>query len=133
MNADIYQAWRRKADEDLLAASNLLDDAGPYPTVCFLSQQAAEKYLKGYLLFHGRPLQKVHFVDRLLEDCVELNPGFHDLLDDAAYLTQYYIATRYPTMRPRTFPRRRLGKPTPPLAASATAFVRMWKAPVARD
>ena len=100
MNADIYQAWRRKADEDLLAASNLLDDAGPYPTVCFLSQQAAEKYLKGYLLFHGRPLQKVHFVDRLLEDCVELNPGFHDLLDDAAYLTQYYIATRYPDDAP---------------------------------
>jgi HEPN domain-containing protein len=96
MNEDVYRAWRQKADEDLLAASNLLDDGGPYPTICFLSQQGAEKYLKGYLLFKGRTLRKIHFLDRLLEDCVELDPSFHDLLDPAVRLTQYYLTTRYP-------------------------------------
>lgn len=48
-----YQAWLRKADNDLLnAENNLAATRAPWDTVCFHAQQAAEKVLKAFLVFH---------------------------------------------------------------------------------
>jgi len=44
--------WFLKARDDELSAKDILTDReGAASTVCFLSQQMAEKYLKGYLVF----------------------------------------------------------------------------------
>jgi len=46
-----FETWRVKAEEDYTAASILAEHRGPAATICFFSEQAAEKYLRGYLLF----------------------------------------------------------------------------------
>src|ERR1019366_6966231 len=44
-----FETWRLKAEEDFSAASILAEHGGPAATICFLCQQVAEEYLKGYL------------------------------------------------------------------------------------
>jgi len=51
------QAWVAKADEDRLCLENELKaEHTPWSVVCFHAQQAAEKYLKAFLVFHGSGL-----------------------------------------------------------------------------
>src|ERR1022692_2399452 len=64
-----FETWRLKAEEDFTAASILAEHAGPAATICFLCQQVAEKYLKGYLLLRRQPPKRIHHLDVLLEDC----------------------------------------------------------------
>ena len=59
-----FLAWEARAEDDLAAASVLLEHGGPYSTVCFLSQQLAEKYLKAYLLMRRQPLRRIHLLDK---------------------------------------------------------------------
>jgi HEPN domain-containing protein len=91
-----FGAWRLKAEEDFTAATILADHGGPPATICFLCQQVAEKYLKGYLLLRRQPPKRIHHLDVLLEDCIALDDSFHGLVDDAVFLKRYYIESRYP-------------------------------------
>ena len=52
--ADLARGWFRKGDSDLATARLVAAGAGPYDTACFHAQQAAEKYLKGFLPFAGQ-------------------------------------------------------------------------------
>lgn len=45
----LVRGWFLKADSDLADARRTIASEGPYDTACFHAQQAAEKYLKGYL------------------------------------------------------------------------------------
>lgn len=49
--AENYEAWLRIAKEDLCAAKGLLS-LELFSSVAFHCQQAAEKSLKAYLVFH---------------------------------------------------------------------------------
>jgi HEPN domain-containing protein len=50
-----YSVWLAKAENDLLNIENNLSARRlPWDTICFHAQQAAEKLLKGFLVFHGR-------------------------------------------------------------------------------
>ena len=89
-----FETWRLKAEE--VAASILAEHGGPAATVCFLCQQVAEKYLKGYLLLRRQPPKRIHHLDVLLEDCIALDNSFERLVDDAVFLKRYYIENRYP-------------------------------------
>jgi HEPN domain-containing protein len=91
-----YETWRLKAEEDFTAASILAGHGGPAATICFLCQQVAEKYLKGYLLLRRQPPKRIHHLDVLLEDCMALDGSFQRLVDDAVLLKRYYIGSRYP-------------------------------------
>lgn len=53
-DATTFETWRLKAEEDFRAASILAEHGGPAATICFLCQEVAEKYLKGYLLLRRR-------------------------------------------------------------------------------
>lgn len=67
-----FSAWLRKADHDLLnIQNNLAAREIPWDTVCFHAQQAAEKFLKAFLVFHGRDLSKTHDLVALLARCAE--------------------------------------------------------------
>jgi HEPN domain-containing protein len=90
-----FETWRLKAEQDYAAASILAEHGGPAATICFLCQQAAEKYLKAYLLLRRRPPKRIHHLDVLLEDCIALDDSFRQLVDDAVFLKRYYIASRY--------------------------------------
>jgi HEPN domain-containing protein len=92
----LAKEWFLKAQDDEQSAEVLLKEKGSPNTICFLSQQAAEKYLKGYLAFKTREFPKIHDLDRLTKICREIDPAFKQITDDAKFLSLFYIAARYP-------------------------------------
>ncbi len=62
---DFVQNWLRKAETDLRAAEHLLTiDQEDYFPAAFHAQQAAEKFLKGFLSRHQIPFPKTHDIGR---------------------------------------------------------------------
>ena len=90
------RGWLRKAESDLRNIALVLPAADcPFDTVCFHAQQAAEKYLKGWLTYLGVPFPKVHD----LEELIALLPADERIAlaaADAALLSQLGVAPRYP-------------------------------------
>lgn len=72
----------------------------PWDNVCFHAQQAAEKTLKAFLVFHGQTPRKTHDCTSLLVDCVQIAPTLSTLATDCRYVTRYGIAPRYPDIAP---------------------------------
>lgn len=91
-----FEEWSRYADEDLTMAKLALAEDGPPNQICFHCQQAAEKYLKGFLVFRGEKFEKSHQLRYLVEKCMALDRAFEELQEDIILLTQFYIETRYP-------------------------------------
>lgn len=91
------EAWFRRARADLKAARREAEDAETYVVACFLSHQVAEKYLKGFLLAHGRSVVRTHDLQRLVQECSRIDADFQTLFQEAAHLNPYYIGARYPT------------------------------------
>ena len=92
----IWQEWVLKAQEDELSAEAILKENAPPSTVCFLSQQMAEKYLKGFLVFSNKNFPKIHQLDVLLEMCGKIDKSFLKLKKQAVYLSDYCVTGRYP-------------------------------------
>ena len=88
--------WLAKGDTDLTSAGLLQGISGPAETVCFLSQQCAEKHLKGYLARHGASFRKVHDLLELLNACVLLEGAFAELVGDCSTLNSFSVGLRYP-------------------------------------
>lgn len=71
-----YADWIAEPDSDFLnIENNLSAERVPWDTVCFHGQQAAEKLLKAFLAYHGRPLLRTHDLIALLTVCVEIDPS----------------------------------------------------------
>ncbi|MGH7151621.1 MAG: HEPN domain-containing protein [Planctomycetota bacterium] len=91
--------WLRKAAEDLRVAEILLksgDPAIPYGAICFHAQQAAEKYLKGWLVSRGRPAPRTHSLLYLVSRAEGVDGRFRGLREIAERLTPFAVASRYP-------------------------------------
>jgi HEPN domain-containing protein len=69
---------------------------GRLSTACFLSQQIAEKYLKGLIVFHNKPFPKVHDLIGLESLLIPDETNIRVIHDDLVVLNRYYIETRYP-------------------------------------
>ena len=64
----ISKQWIAKAKNDLLNANNNLKaEETPFDTVCFHCQQAAEKFLKAYLVANGNSYTISHDLVLILE------------------------------------------------------------------
>ena len=64
----MVRGWLEKADEDLAVAEYLISSDRPYfGAVGFHTQQAAEKYLKAFLVHHQIEFPKTHDLDKLLD------------------------------------------------------------------
>jgi HEPN domain-containing protein len=87
--------WFKKAEDDALSVRAILKEGAP-STACFLSQQIAEKYLKGLLVFHNKPFPKVHDLIELESLLVPVEKNIQDIHNDLVVLNRYYIETRYP-------------------------------------
>lgn len=78
------EEWLRKDKDDELNAQSILTHRDGAPSgVCFLSQQMAEKHLKGYLVFKKSRFPKIHFLDKLTELCKKIDSSFVEIKDDA--------------------------------------------------
>ena len=96
-NKDVAQNWFNKGNNDLVAAEYLLTMKIPsIDVICFHSQQASEKYLKGFLALHGREIPRIHDLEELVSICNEINSGFSELYDIALDLSGYAVEVRYP-------------------------------------
>lgn len=89
--------WFKKATDDELTCISILKHRDAPPNgVCFMSQQMAEKFLKGFLVARKKSFPKIHPIDALWELCKDLDESFEAIKGESVFLTGFYVATRYP-------------------------------------
>ena len=89
--------WLAKAENDLLnIRNNLHASRVPWDTVCFHAQQAAEKYLKAFLVARDVPPPRSHDCIALLALCAGHAPELATLEAACRRLTYFGTASRYP-------------------------------------
>ncbi|MBU7007163.1 HEPN domain-containing protein [Phosphitispora fastidiosa] len=93
----LHEDWLVKAEHDLLSSKKLIAGDDPIlDTAAYHTQQCAEKSLKAYLAYHGKPVIRTHDLNELVNQCADINPSFdflHDLVDE---LNPYSTIFRYP-------------------------------------
>jgi HEPN domain-containing protein len=90
-------AWFKRANDDLRFAKWGLTDPDPAATqVCYMAQQAVEKYLKGYLIAHGWQLERTHDVLSLLVEAIKHDERFREFEEDLKPFGMYVVEARYP-------------------------------------
>lgn len=100
-NQKLAKEWFNIGEEELKFAKASFEDLGAfYPQICFQCQQAAEKYLKGFLVYHKKRFPKIHDLTQLVKLCSKIDKSFLNLLKEADILSQYYLTSRYPLEYP---------------------------------
>ena len=89
------QNWLERAYRQLRNARRMFDYSS-FAEACFFSQQAAEQALKGYPIFQGFPLERIHSVETLNARCAQEDADFLDCTEAAVALNSLYMDTRYP-------------------------------------
>jgi len=93
--------WLGKARSDyLFAEASLREFSGFYSQICILCHDAVEKYLKAFLVSHGRRPERIHDLLAVLHACAELDQTLADLAPHCAILNDYYIPLKYPSHYP---------------------------------
>lgn len=94
---ELVRVWLLKAYSDLHTAMQIggLPD-GHLDAGIYHCQQAAEKALKGYLVFRGITFEKIHDLRKLINQAESSKPEFQQFREAAAILTPYGVAYRYP-------------------------------------
>ncbi|MBN1159558.1 MAG: HEPN domain-containing protein [Bacteroidales bacterium] len=85
-----------RANEDIAVIENLYK-TGPeiYPSsICFHAQQAVEKFLKVFLVFHNVDFPKTHDLELLLFECQKIDKSGFDF--NFGSLTDFGVSIRYP-------------------------------------
>lgn len=88
--------WFMLADDRLKVADASYEGAGTTYTGVELLQEAAERYLKGYLIGRGWDLKRTHDLSELLREAMRHDAGFADFEDLAEDLTDQFWAQHYP-------------------------------------
>jgi HEPN domain-containing protein len=87
--------WLNKAEHDLLSAQRLLEiEPMILDNACFHCQQAIEKCLKAFLVYHGRDIERTHNIIFLLSECANFDPVFAAV--DPMNINAYAVQGRYP-------------------------------------
>jgi len=94
----LVQEWFKYSENDLISARHLFNDLHPKQSeiACYLSQQCAEKALKGYFLFKDIEPPRIHNLVELCQICINFDVTFSEILDACSDLTPYGVAVRYP-------------------------------------
>jgi HEPN domain-containing protein len=94
---DLSREWIHKAEHDIGMAELALVNRPEYTdAICFHCQQAAEKYLKAYLVFLNIRFERKHNLGYLLDMISEQQPVPETIYDLAEKLEDYAVETRYP-------------------------------------
>lgn len=95
--AEEAREWLRLAGRDLRMADLALGDAVPLVgEALYHAQQAAEKSLKGFLVWHGVQYPVTHDIGRLLDLSAQVDSTLDAALTTAVDLTQFAVRFRYP-------------------------------------
>jgi len=94
---DLAIKWFNKGNNDLIAGNYILSMLDPpADIICFHSQQAVEKYLKGFLAFHQLEIPRTHELEELIYLCEEIDKEFSGLYENSSELSSYAVDIRYP-------------------------------------
>lgn len=88
--------WFNSALSDYTYAQLGLKEEVIFPQVALLSQQVAEKFLKGFLILSGVEPPRIHDLPKLLDECIKVSSELEKLRDACELLTGFYIESRYP-------------------------------------
>jgi HEPN domain-containing protein len=118
---EIAKEWLEKAEEDYGFACASIEGTNYFAQVCFHFQQAAEKYLKAFIVANKLEFRAVHNLLELLDGCSQKEPGIEKLKDACYFLNPFYIDTRYPVHWPAHY-----DKDTAIKAKEETSKIRDW-------
>jgi HEPN domain-containing protein len=90
-----YESWIESAKSSLELAQAKIIRYIHYEDLCFQLQQAAEKALKGLLIYYGVEPEFTHNIEILLNEIKKFTE-IPENIKAAAQLTNYAVQTRYP-------------------------------------
>ncbi len=95
--AQLVRSWLTKAQHDLTSARVLAANDPPlWDTAIYHCQQAAEKAVKGYLVFCDHEFERVHDIEVLIRAAGSYVPEFSEWIDAGIQLTPFARIYRYP-------------------------------------
>ncbi len=93
----IIEDWIKKAEHDLGMAKLAIEHQPDFrDSICFHCQQAAEKYLKAYLVYLDIVFKKTHSLGYLIDLISEQESVSEGLYLTAEILENYGVEVRYP-------------------------------------
>ena len=94
--AEYIKNWLFRANEDIAVINDLTNFGTEYytSTICFHAQQATEKFLKAFLVYHNIDFPRTHDVDYLIYECQKINENAFNI--DLKSLTDFGVSVRYP-------------------------------------
>lgn len=105
IKCEFVKEWLNKAEEDFSLAEHLVaENTSYYAAIGFHAQQAAEKYLKAFLVDHQIEFPKTHDLAELLDRVSAVNASLAESLDEITVLTSYGVDARYPADLPEISP-----------------------------
>jgi len=104
----LAQEWMERGKKDLEDAEFLLMNNRALENVAFHIQQALEKYLKGFLIYKGWKLEKIHDLRKLLAEAIPIDKKFEEFIDPLKKITEYYVDSRYPVGYPLEYTRKEI-------------------------
>jgi len=99
MGPEHIMHWFEHGDMELTTAQHIFETQYPKPLniICYLCQQSAEKYLKGYLIYHiGDEAPHTHSLTKLCALCAQWNTLFDEIHNLCNALNPYGVQPRYP-------------------------------------
>jgi HEPN domain-containing protein len=90
-----YESWIKRAKSSLEISKIAVNVSVCYEDLCYQSQQAVEKVLKGLLIYYGVEPEFTHNIGILLNE-IEKFTEIPENIKEATKLTKYAIITRYP-------------------------------------
>ncbi len=90
------EEWFERGRHDIETAQLISDQDGYTDVIVYHIQQAIEKYLKGYLVLHGKKPPKTHELDVLLDRIADFDRSFGNYLELCEKASRYYLDGRYP-------------------------------------
>ncbi|MCK4357244.1 MAG: HEPN domain-containing protein [Candidatus Cloacimonetes bacterium] len=96
MNKNEANRWFERAQKDIEDAELLLKESRTVENVALLIQQAIEKYLKGFLIYHDCELEKIHDLITLINYASKIDISFEEFVPSLRMITNFYFESRYP-------------------------------------
>lgn len=96
MKNRLVEEWLERGKRDLETAKILISSVKYFDIILFHIHQAVEKYIKGFLVYNGWILKKIHDLEVLITEAIKFDNFFHKYLDFGRKLTAFYFEERYP-------------------------------------
>lgn len=98
VRTELLQQWLSLAAKDFEVANHLLTESPRYYEIlAFHAQQAAEKYLKAFLVHNQIAFRKNHDLEELLNLIAAKDHELAEFLRDVIVLSDYAVGIRYPS------------------------------------